>query len=238
MWFAVYAVCQEENDCSWQGAVGHLASVCVRLAFARFDLLPVCVCVFTWRGQAALNHCHSQRRRETLMFSHSDTYRTPLSWTLTVLRADACVLGRRAVTSHQTAAPRPLARSPVSPSAIIFPFPFVSRLSDVTLILLWNRHRFNSKGVAYTYDRCVSTCWKMEMCGKPSAPKQTRAGTSAFGVGIDKPPLKKMGFEEKPLLFLWTKSSDKVCTYYYTWKDLTLGFGARKRTWMHHPPSQ
>lgn len=122
-----------------------------------------------------------------------------------MLRADACVLRRRAVTSHQTAAPRPLAWSPVSPSAIIFPFPFVSRLSDVTLILLWNRHRFNSKGVAYTYDRCVFTYWKMEMCGKPSAPKQTRAGTSAFGVGIDKPPLKKMGFEAKPLLFVVDK---------------------------------
>lgn len=189
-----------------------LVCVCASRLHVLICCLCVCVCVFTWRGQAALNHCHSQRRRETLMFSHSDTYRTPLSWTLTVLRADACVLRRRAVTSHQTAAPRPLARSPVSPSAIIFPFPFVSRLSDVTLILLWNRHRFNSKGVAYTYDRCVFTCWKMEMCGKPSAPKQTRAGTSAFGVGIDKPPLKKMGFEAKPLFFLWTKSSDKVCT--------------------------
>lgn len=130
-----------------------------------------------------------------------------------MLRADACVLRRRAVTSHQTAAPRPLARSPVSPSAIIFPFPFVSHLSDVTLILLCNRHRFNSKGVAYTYDRCVFTCWKTEMCGKPSAPKQTRAGTFAFGVGIDKPPLKKMGLKQNHCFFFCAQSQVTKCVH-------------------------
>lgn len=49
------------------------------------------LCVFIRLGQTALNHCRSQRQRKTLMLSHSDTYLTPLSRTLTLLRADVCV---------------------------------------------------------------------------------------------------------------------------------------------------
>lgn len=129
--------------------------VCARSAFARFDLLPVCV--FTWRAQAVLNHCHSQRRRETLMFSHSDTYRTPLSWTLTALRADARVLSWRAVTSHQTAAPRPLAWSSSFPPQSYFPFP----------LSLMGLKSFSA----------IHICSTLEEPHAFTAPKQTHAGS-------------------------------------------------------------
>lgn len=104
MWFAVYAVCHRKTAVPDIEPLGTWLSVCVCFVCAHCDLLHMCVFIRT--GQTALNHCRSQRQRKTLMLSHSDTYLTPLSWTLTVLRADVCVLVCRAVTSHQTAAPR------------------------------------------------------------------------------------------------------------------------------------
>lgn len=121
MWFAVYTVCHGKTAVPDIEPLGTWLSVCACFVCARCDLSHMCV--FIRPGQTALNHCRSQRQRKTLMLSHSDTYLTPLSWTLTVLRADVCALVCRAVTSHQTAAPRPLAYSLFSPLQSYFPSP-------------------------------------------------------------------------------------------------------------------
>lgn len=94
MWCAVYAVCHSKTAAPDIKPLGTCVSARV------FWLLYVCV--FVCKGQSASHQCHWQRQRKTLMLFHTDTYLTPLSLALTVLKADICVLLCRTVTSHQT----------------------------------------------------------------------------------------------------------------------------------------
>lgn len=171
MWFAVYAVCHGKTAVPDIEPLGTWLSVCACFVCARCDLSHLCV--FIRPGQTALNHCRSQRQRKTLMLSHSDTYLTPLSWTLTVLRADVCVLVCRAVTSHQTAAPRPWPTASSLPLQSYFPLPLFHFAVFVSAVPQQYWYQFNVEGSGCRIVSLHETCWSCALQVHQNKPVQT-----------------------------------------------------------------